>query len=142
MKYLPHKSNFFKLIMLLMLAAFIHAVWLIFYTSQGYIIYAAILLLLLIFLGWLYYGTVYFLTEEVFTYRSGFFNGKIPVNQIRKVVASENLWYVGLKIALGAKNGLIIHYNKFDEIFIAPEQKEVFLSQLVSLNPAVKIEKE
>lgn len=75
-----------------------------------------------------------------FFYRSGFFKGSIPISQIRKITPSENFWYVGIKIALGAKNGLIIHYNKFDEIFIAPEDRKEFISQLLKVNPSIFIE--
>jgi len=44
----------------------------------------------------------------------------------------------GTKPAL-ARNGLIIKFNKYDEIYIAPERNNELISDLLKVNPEIKI---
>lgn len=91
----------------------------------------------LIFILWFYLGTSYMLESHQLYYKSGFIKGKIPVSAIREIHKDTTLW-AGLKPAL-ASGGIIIHYGKFDEIYIAPENKEELIKDLVNLNPSIKI---
>ncbi len=45
---------------------------------------------------------------------------------------------VGLKPAL-AEKGLIIKYNKFDTIYIAPESNEELIKDLLAINTAILV---
>ena len=38
-----------------------------------------------------------------------------------------------------ALKGLIIKYNKYDEIYISPKTNESFVAEILKLNPEVKI---
>jgi hypothetical protein len=89
------------------------------------------------FILWFYLGTSYKLESGQLSYKSGFIKGKIPVSTIREIHKDTSLW-VGLKPAL-ASGGIIINYGKFDEIYIAPENKEELIKDLVNLNPSIKI---
>ena len=89
------------------------------------------------FILWFYLGTSYKLESGQLSYKSGFIKGKIPVSTIREIHKDASLW-VGLKPAL-ASGGIIINYGKFDEIYIAPENKEELIKDLVNLNPSIKI---
>ncbi len=86
---------------------------------------------------WSYLTTKYWIKDGHLHYTSAFLKGKIPVTSIRKVVKGKTMW-VGLKPAL-AKNGLIIHYNRFDEIYMAPESNDKMVAELLEIHPSIEI---
>ncbi len=96
-----------------------------------------LLMLVVIFLFWLYFGTSYKLSEEGLIYRSGPFHGKISLHRIREIVVGQTLW-VGFRPATSNK-GLIIKYNKYDEIYISPNTNEAFIKKILELNDEIKI---
>lgn len=96
-----------------------------------------ILLLVALLLLWLFFGTSYELTKSELVYRSGPFSGKISLDRIKKVVKGKTLW-VGYKPATATK-GLIIKYDKFNEIYISPKTNESFISKLLELKSDIKI---
>jgi hypothetical protein len=44
----------------------------------------------------------------------------------------------GVRPALASK-GLIIKYNKYDDIYIAPENNNEMIKDLLKVNPAIKL---
>lgn len=90
-------------------------------------------------LFWIYIGTSYELTEKELKYKSGPFWGKIEIASIREVVKNKTSWG-GLKPAT-ARKGLIIKYNKYDEIYISPKTNATFVQKLLKLKPNIKISK-
>lgn len=91
------------------------------------------------FLIWILLDTRYNIKEKHLYYYSGPIRGKIDIGSIHKI-EHVTTWYVGslLKPALGFK-GLTIHYNKFDDIYISPEEKEKFIAELLKINPDIKV---
>ena len=69
--------------------------------------------------------------------RSAIFHKSLPYSSIRKIEVGTK-FYAGLKFSTSLQ-GLIIHYNKFDNLFISPENQELFMEKLVALNPAITI---
>jgi hypothetical protein len=65
------------------------------------------------------------------------FHKSLPYSSIRKIEVGTKL-YGGLKFSTSL-HGLVIHYNKFDDLFISPENAELFMEKLVALNPAITI---
>ncbi len=49
----------------------------------------------------------------------------ITITDIRSLNINKTLW-TGLKLAL-ARKGIIIKYNKYDEIYISPKDKDTFI---------------
>lgn len=103
---------------------------------------AELLLLLLgslpfIVLLWAYLNTNYWIDSQVLYYKSAFLSGKIPIETIKRIKQNTTLWS-GNKPAL-AKNGLIIQYG-YDEIYIAPEEPEQLIKELLKINPKISIE--
>ncbi len=88
-------------------------------------------------LGWMNFGTRYELSSKLFVYRSGPIRGKIEINKIREIIVGKTLW-TGLKPAT-ARNGLIIKYNRWDEIYISPESNERFVEEVLKRNSEVII---
>lgn len=89
-------------------------------------------------LFWLYFGTNYELTKkDGLVYRSGPFNGKISVDRITEIIKGKTLW-VGFRPAT-ARKGLIVKYDKYNEIYISPKTNESFIKKILELNRQVKI---
>lgn len=84
----------------------------------------------LLFLALLFYliiKTTYFVFEEnQLVCRSLFFKRNISYSDIRKVEKQKGL-YAGLKMSTAWK-GLVVHYNKYDELLISPEREDEFIS--------------
>ncbi len=88
---------------------------------------------------WILFDTKYSIKEEILYFYSGPFRGKININSIRKIEHHSGLIVpVTYKPALDTK-GLIIYYNSFDDIYISPNQKEIFIQELLKTNPNIKV---
>jgi hypothetical protein len=107
-----------------------------FETSSG-LLAPLLLSIPLIFLLWLWFDTSYKIEGSALVYCSGPFRGKISISSIREIEASKAL-FVGLKPALSME-GLIIRFNRYDEIFLSPQDKEEFAEILCRLNPSIVV---
>ncbi|MDO3695681.1 PH domain-containing protein [Wenyingzhuangia sp. chi5] len=96
-----------------------------------------ILLSVIIFIIWLHYSTYYELSKTQLKYKSGFLKGTIEIENIREIIKNKTLW-VGIKPATATK-GLIIKYNKYDEIYISPKTNDTFIQEILTLNKNIKI---
>jgi hypothetical protein len=65
------------------------------------------------------------------------FKRRIPYASIRKIDQHTNL-YAGLKMSTSFR-GIIIHYNKFDELFISPAESARFIALLLERNEAIVV---
>lgn len=102
-------------------------------------IFNFIMISIIVTLIWILLDTKYSIKEEVISFNSGPFRGKININSIRKIEHHSGLIVpVTYKPALDTK-GLIIHYNSFDDIYISPKDEEVFLEELLKINPKIVI---
>ena len=64
----------------------------------------------------------------------------IDVKNIRKIEKGNSIWTSGwFYFWYPYQKGLNIHYNKYDEIFINPEQQEEFIAKLLDINPSIEI---
>lgn len=86
----------------------------------------------------IYKRTYYEVKNGVLTCRSSVFVKRIPVDKIASIVKS-NSPIVGWRLAL-AQKGLIITYNRFDEVYISPENVQEFCAYLKQLNPNIRIQ--
>ncbi len=90
------------------------------------------------FLLWMFLGTNYELNQTDFIYRSGPIRGSISLNRIRKIKVGKTMW-VGFKPAT-ARMGLIVYYDKYNEIYISPKTNETFVKEILKLNSNIEIE--
>lgn len=86
---------------------------------------------------WIYFGTNYELTQSELKYNSGPMRGKISLEKINEIVKGKTMWS-GIKPAT-AKNGLIIKYGKYDEIYISPKTNDMFINKILELKNDIKI---
>lgn len=89
------------------------------------------------FLLWIYFSTEYEITPTALYYKSGPIKGSIEIEQINEILKGKTLWS-GLKPAM-AKNGLIIKYGKYNEIYISPETNDAFIEYLLKFNEDIKV---
>ncbi len=109
-----------------------------FYKNGVYVLFPHVITLAVsVLLLWIFYFTDYKLTDALLIYKCGPLRGKIKINSIKEIVVGKTLW-VGLKPAT-ARNGLIVKFNKYDEIYISPETNEMFISEILKRNPEIKI---
>ncbi len=90
------------------------------------------------FITWIWFATYYILDKEFMHYKSGPIFGKIPIHKIRKIKKNTTM-YAGLKPALATK-GLIVSYEKYNDIYISPENVDSFINELMLQNPAIIVE--
>lgn len=105
------------------------------FTEKPFILLPLLSPLILIF--WIYFDTFYKIEKNELIYRSGFLRGKIEITSIKEILKGKTMWS-GIKPAL-ARNGLIIKFNKYDEIYIVPENNDELISDLIKLNSEIKI---
>jgi hypothetical protein len=83
--------------------------------------------------------TRYVIKNHFLLYRSGPIRGRINIEQIQKIKRHSGLYVpVTLKPALDTK-GFIITYNKYDDLFISPIKSDLFLEELMKINPKIEI---
>ena len=90
-----------------------------------------------ILLIWMLTGTSYILNKEYLLYKTGPIKGKIALDTIQKIEVGQTM-YVGLKPAT-ARKGIIIRYNKYDQIYISPNSNSSFVDELKKLNPSIEV---
>lgn len=139
MKFQSRKDAFFIIVTFSIIALLIWVLSKIIPGDLGWIdlSLAVIILLLVVFIVWMYFDTSYILNEKELSYKSGPLRGKIEINLITEVVKDKTLW-VGLKPAT-ARNGLIIRYKKYNEIYISPKTNDLFIAKLLEFNSEVNI---
>jgi len=91
----------------------------------------SIVLFLLAILFYSLLKTTYFvLDKENLICKSLIFKKTIPYSTIKKVEKQKGL-YAGIKFSTAWK-GLIVYYNKYDELLISPEKEELFIDLIYS----------
>ena len=90
-----------------------------------------------VFLLWIFYGTKYELSKNHLKYNCGPINGKIELKKINQIIKEKSLWS-GLRPAT-ARNGLIIKYEKYNDIYISPKTNETFIKKILELNSSIEI---
>jgi hypothetical protein len=90
-------------------------------------------------IAWMWFGTSYRINASHLHFASGPFRGKIAVTDITHVTYGETMW-AGYRPAL-ARKGIVVRYNRWDEIYISPQDQETFVAALVAHNPKIVVVK-
>lgn len=105
------------------------------------LIFATVLLYGISFMMfWILLDTKYKIEGNFLYYHSGPIRGKIDIMKIHKL-EHVTTWYVSsiIKPALGYR-GLTVRYEKYNDIYISPKEKEKFISALKEINPEIVVE--
>ena len=88
-------------------------------------------------LFWAFHNTRYWADDTHFYYQSAFLKGSIEIASIKKIELNTTMW-AGIKPAL-ATGGMIIYFNKFDSIYIAPDNPENFVEHLLRIHSEIEV---
>ena len=102
----------------------------------AFVILAATTLMMIAF----YTHTYYTVDRDELRWRSSILSGRFSVSSIHKVSVNKTLW-VGTRPAT-ARNGVIIYYNKYHEIYFSPADNEAFVAALLEINPEIEVVRE
>ena len=139
MKFESRKDALFRILTFGFTGLFLAIILERMYAAGAYEFMWTDILLLVVggFLLWLYFGTAYELTQSELKYKSGPISGKIEIAKIKEIVKGKTLW-AGLKPAT-ARNGLIVKYGKYSEVYISPKTNDRFVSEILNLNENIKV---
>ena len=91
------------------------------------------------FIIWVLLDTRYVIKNNFLLYRSGPIRGKIDITKIKSIKRFSGLNVpVMFKPALDTK-GFIITYNSFDDLFISPMKSDVFIKEIIKINPQIEV---
>lgn len=111
------------------------------YEDLGFpeMIAAVVVLVIGLCMFWILLDTKYTFKSSNLHYCSGPFRGTVNIASIRSIEYQKG-WYCKsfLKPSLGY-NGVYIHYNKFDDIYLSPKDRETFVNYLLTSNPKILI---
>jgi len=62
-------------------------------------------------------------------------NQRIDVSKIRKIAKTNSI----LSSPALSLDRISIHYNKFDEVYISPLEKQDFINDLLEINPNIEV---
>lgn len=82
--------------------------------------------------------TSYWIEKDKFYYKSLFLKGQIAIQEIRKIEVNASSWNSN-KPATSNKNGMLIYYQKFEEVFISPADNEIVCQALLAINSDIEI---
>ena len=103
---------------------------------DAYFPIALIVLVTGVFLS-MFFFTNYELTNGYLKYRCGIIYGKIKISRIREIVVGKTM-HVGLKPATATK-GLIIKYDKYEDIYISPDSNKSFVDAILKIKPDIVV---
>lgn len=140
MKFKSEKSAIFALVIFSITAViFTLLITEILYHSGKNLIMPLLMMLPVGLLLWIWFGTDYEIKDGWLHYRTGPFRGKIEISSIREIRKASVFGIIGIKPALST-NGILICYNKYDEVYISPENKRDFIAELHRYNAAIKLQ--
>lgn len=100
-----------------------------------------LLSLVIVMILWTLLDTRYVIKNHFLLYRSGPFRGRIDIARIKKIKYFSGLYVpVTMKPALDTE-GFIITYNNFDDVYVSPVNRDVFLDELLKINPKIEVSK-
>jgi hypothetical protein len=104
------------------------------------LIYLGITVLTIGFFLWIFLGTYYTIKNGYLYHRSGPFFGKMKISSISKIKYHSG-WYVPVLYRPATDIvGIIITYNKFDDVYFSPKERDMFVKELLRINPEIEIE--
>ena len=117
------------------LISFLIIMAIISFSDKAYIV-TVILIATLSYLVWMWYDTYYMIDGDKLFYKSALLKGSINISTIVEIVKNKTQ-FSGIKPSLSTK-GIIIKYNKWDDIYISPIDIDRFIGELKNVNPSIK----
>ena len=131
MKFYSRKGNIIIFSIIILTILTIISIWGKVYPASF------ILIIVLSFVIWTWFDTYYVISNDQLFYKLAFIKGSVNINTIFEVVKNKAS-FSGVKPALSTK-GIIVKYNRWDEIYISPLYIDQFIIELKKVNPSIKI---
>ena len=94
------------------------------------------LLIILLFIIFISKSTRYIIVENQLTIKCMFIvNDKIAISKIRKIEKTNSV----LSSPALSLDRIAIKYNKYDEVYISPKEKQAFVNELLKINPEIEV---
>ena len=91
---------------------------------------------ILLFIVFISKSTRYIIVENQLIVKCMFIvNDRIEISKIRKIEKTNPL----LSSPALSLDRIAIRYNKFDEVYISPKEKQAFVDELLNVNPDIEI---
>ncbi len=89
---------------------------------------------------WTLLDTRYVIKQHFLLYRSGPFRGRLDIDKIQKVK-----YFSGLNVPVITKpaldtEGYIISSNTFDDVYVSPQKRDIFIETLLKINPKIEVQ--
>lgn len=91
----------------------------------------------IVFVGWIWFGTYYTVTDTTLETRCGPFRQSIPLASITAVAASRSIMSGA---ALSLDRISIIHGRFGEEALVSPREKRAFVDELAARCPQIRID--
>lgn len=137
------KFSLFNILILLIPVLFVLTINILAEDSTNFIFFPAIGIFALLFgiILILFYTTYYEIQSEVLVISMFFYKTKIKISGIRILKYSNSIIKTNLYKPGFHHHGIEIMYDKYDDIFISPKNKEQFIAKLLEINPNIEIKK-
>ncbi|WP_309612480.1 PH domain-containing protein [Flavobacterium sp.] len=94
------------------------------------------ILLCLLFIVFISKSTRYIIAENQLIVKCMFIvNDRIEISKIRKIEKTNSI----LSSPALSLDRIAIKFNKFDEVYISPKEKQSFLNDLLEINPNIEV---
>lgn len=109
------------------------------FKDLSFLAFFGFIVVLLFGLSRILFNTCYTIKDGFLYHRSGPFYGKMKISSIRKIIYHSGLNVPVLYRPATDSIGLIIVYNKYDDIYFSPKQRDAFVAALLAINPEIEI---
>lgn len=107
--------------------------------NSGFYAVVGINLLSLLLLASIILKTEYKIKSTLLHWQSGPFYGKMDINSIIKIKHHDGIFVPTVWKPALSQVGLIVTYNKYDDIYISPQNEAAFIEELLVINPNIEI---
>jgi hypothetical protein len=107
--------------------------------KSSFYIVIVINLLSLLLLASIILKTEYRIKNTFLHWQSGPFYGKIDINSIIKIKHHDGIFVPTVWKPALSQVGLIVTYNKYDDIYISPQNVADFTAEILAINPNIEI---
>ncbi|MDI1255832.1 MAG: PH domain-containing protein [Flavobacterium sp.] len=88
---------------------------------------------------WMLYGTNYRIIDNLLYFSNGPIKGKIKITSIKRVEYDKKIIKTSFYRPALDSDGLTIYYDKYEDIFVSPQDKEGFIAALKTVNPEIEV---
>lgn len=139
MRFKSRIDSFFIILFGILISFCIWIGWMDINSSDEWGKYAgsAVMLLLIGLISWFSFTCHYLITGKKMIYKWGLFKGEIEIQSITRIEKNTILW-TGNRPAT-AFRGLVVSYAKLNKVYLSPENEDLFIKELLKLNPDIKL---